>query len=402
MEIKYTPNNPLKFISTKSFVLGSSGINILDGMELLFDGNTLEVNGERFSLPTFRGAIKSGWAVLAEEYDPEAPMEAPVSANIGVRPANDLGSNPLAPAKRTSIVTTESDERIVMSSTARTQQAANQTREVRNQQARPTGVVRGNAVVEAGGAEFGVEVPRTFKTAAKARSEVTPNSVGSLEREANQVKIEPGVGISEEQMLANMSEGDQENYLAEKEARKIDIQSRSKGYKPPPTNRASTTQGKTASGATQVGRITRAAKPVVSEGFTVGTTTTSGGTEIFDASGPSGKVEESVVSSEGITFRNTNGPKKAFPGLQKPSPVVEESVPKIERDGTADARVVIAKMICKDFPDNYDFGEHWKRRLANLRLNFEGRHDIILAVFAAESDDFKKILQDEFPEAFQG
>jgi hypothetical protein len=37
-----------------------------------------------------------------------------------------------------------------------------------------------------------------------------------------------------------------------------------------------------------------------------------------------------------------------------------------------------------------------------IRLNYENRPDIIRAIFAAESDEFKKLLVEEFPEAFPG
>jgi hypothetical protein len=137
------------------------------------------------------------------------------------------------------------------------------------------------------------------------------------------------------------------------------------------------------------------------------TLTTGGGTEIFDASGSGGRAQESVVEAEGMTFRNTNGPKKAFGNMQMVQPQTgaqqgapEEGQSKIEKDGTADARRSIARAICKDFPTEYEFSDHWKRRLAMIRLNFEDRLDVIRAIFAAESDDFKRVILEEFPEAF--
>ena len=38
---------------------------------------------------------------------------------------------------------------------------------------------------------------------------------------------------------------------------------------------------------------------------------------------------------------------------------------------------------------------------AMIRLNYETRSDIIQAIFMAESDDFKKVLLEEFPEVFE-
>ena len=86
------------------------------------------------------------------------------------------------------------------------------------------------------------------------------------------------------------------------------------------------------------------------------------------------------------------------PGQDLPSADKET---KIEKDGTLDARKVVAKALCQDFPDTYDFGQQWKKRLANIRFNFEDRPDVIRAIFAAESDDFKKVLLAEFPEVFE-
>jgi hypothetical protein len=79
---------------------------------------------------------------------------------------------------------------------------------------------------------------------------------------------------------------------------------------------------------------------------------------------------------------------------------VAESDAKINKDGTADVRRKIAKALCADFPELYDFGDHWKRRLARIQLDYADRPDVIRAIFAAESDDFKTVLLSEFPEAF--
>jgi len=57
--------------------------------------------------------------------------------------------------------------------------------------------------------------------------------------------------------------------------------------------------------------------------------------------------------------------------------------------------------LCSDFPGDYDFNEHWKRRLARIQLNYSDRLDVVRAIFAAESDDFKRLVLEEFPAAFQ-
>lgn len=425
-QIRFTPGKMERFISTKSFTMGGTNMSVYEGMEILFDGTNVELHGSRFVLPTLRGAIKMGWIVPADLYDPDhGPGVAP-SANIGVRAANDLGQNPLAPAKRSAIVTIESDERVVMSRSERTQQAQQRTTEVRQSQGRAGAfVARGSSTELVGGSEFGVEVGRTFQTSAKTAPQVTPNTVGTHIRDAELVKIRPGEGISEEELLSKMTDGERAQYIAEKEARKDDIQSRTPGYVPPPavtSNLASMNQpgmGRqsaqpqpkarvmVASDTPVVGRVAPT-QSVVREGISVGLTS-GGGIETFDASGSTERAKESVVEQEGMIFRNTNGPKTGFgqqPVRSEPQQSsmlpgdMGESKSRIESDGTAEYRKMVAKTLCKDFPNDYNFSAHWKKRLAMIRLNYEERPDIIRAIFAAESDEFKKVIIEEFPDAF--
>lgn len=431
-QIRYRPGQLEKYITTKSFELGNSGQKVLDGMEILFDGTTAELNGTRMVLPTLRGAVRLGWMVLEDQYDPEAFGGPNVSANIGFRPANDLGQNPLSPPKRVAAAVVESDERVIMNRGERTAAAQQQTIQARAHQGRAGAfVARGNAP-DVGGSEFGVEVNRILQTPAKSALQVTPNTVGAAISQANQVKIQPGQGITEEELLAQMTDEEREAHQASKEARKADVLTRFVGYVPPPaqtTNLAVNNQNPAkrqepkartmvASEPRQVARIASAVQPKTVEGVSVGVTT-GGGVEIFDASGSDSPPQQSVVQAEGMTFRNTNGPKKALPGVtpvdqsakaQAPSQEViyptRESYPDdqpshIERDGTADARRMTAKMICSEFPDEYDFNDHWKRRLALIRFKYENNNGVIRAIFASESDDFKRLLLEEFPEAFQ-
>jgi len=433
-QIKFRPGQMVAFISTRGFALGNTNLSISEGMEVLFDGTNVEVGGQRYLLPTLRGAIKLGWLVPSEQYNPDAPLEAAPSADIQVRSANDLGQNPMQPVKKFSITTVESDERIVMNRSQRATAAMQQTQAVRaqQQQQRGGGVARsfnGSSGVEVGGAEFGVPVARAFQTPARAETKVTPDSVGSAIRQADQVKVQPGEGMSEHELLARMTEDERSLYLAEKEARKSDVMSRTAGYSLPQSQttnlaaynqpgmqqqpRQASAQPQRAQMAPQsrvVGQVPQGQKVLQTEGFNVALTT-GGGTEIADLSGMGGQAHESSVTAEGITFKNTNGPKRAFPNMTSPqaqpaAPMTthqmapEEGTSRIEKDGTADARKSIAKTLCKDFPDEYSFSDHWKRRLAMIRLNYEGRIDVIRAIFAAESDDFKKVILDEFPEAF--
>jgi hypothetical protein len=427
MQMNFRPGHMVSYISTRNFALGSTGYNVQAQMEVLFDGTNVEVGGQRFVLPTLRGAIKLQWLIPSEQYDPDAPIEANPSANIQVRAANDLGQNPMQPTKKTSITTVESDERIVMSRGDRAQAAHQHTQQVRQQQrtggvARQTGQRSG---IEMGGAEYGVAVSRSFLTPARAETKVTPDTVGTAIRNAELVKVQPGEGISEDQLLAQMTDDQRHQYLAEKEARKSDVMSRMAGYVPPPattTNMAAYNQPgqaprqapaqspRTVVAAQPqsrvVGQVPQGQRTSQTEGINT-TLSTGGGVEIADYAGTGGKPKESVTEQEGITFRNTNGPRKPAPGMNQVQPQQASSLPageevqsRIDKDGTAEARKNIAKAICKDFPAEYEFSDHWKRRLAMIRLNFETRLDVIRAIFAAESDDFKRVLIEEFPEAF--
>jgi hypothetical protein len=431
-QIKFRPGEMLQFISTRSFTLGATGVSISDGMEILFDGTTAEIAGQKYSpLPQLRGAIRQGWIVLAIDYDPEAPLGPAPSANIQVRAANDLGQNPMQPPKRSMISTVESDERIVMNRGQRAEAARQQTADVRSSMHRGGGgMARGfgrTGGVELGGAEFGVPVARAIQTPARAETKVTPDSVGRAIRDAELVKVQPGEGMTERELLSRMDEDERARYLEEKESRKADVMTRAPGYVPPrveTTNLAINNQTGSRGGSPapaprtvvaaapqhqQVARI-QSRQPTHSEGISTPVTVGRGGTEVYDASGSGGKPTESVVEVEGMMFRNTNGPKPAAPLPQEPRsmlpPVeqsydqVEQAPSRIDRDGTGDVRKQMAKSICPDFPDTYEFSDHWKRRLATIRYLYETRHDIIRAIFVAESDDFKKVLLSEFPEAF--
>jgi hypothetical protein len=419
-QIKFIPGRMDRFISMKAFTLGGTNYSVYVGMELLFDGTNVELNGDRFTLPSLRGAIRTRWVVPAGDYDPEAIPTGNPSANIGVRSANDLGQNPLSPAKKSAIVTIESDERVVMNCSERTQQANQHTVEARQSQGRAGAfVARGSSSELVGGAEFGVEIGRAFQTSAKTGMQLNPNNVGTAIRDAELVKINPGEGISEGEMLSKMTAEEQAQYLAKKEAHKSDIQSRTPGYILPTvvtTNLASMNQPGMKSEAQPkvmlasdnqvIGRVAPT-QTKVREGISVGLTS-GGGIDTFDASGSTESAKESVVEQEGMVFRNTNGPKTGFrkqPVSSEPQtsilPVdVDSSQSRIETDGTADYRKMIAKSLCPDFPMDYSFSDHWKKRLARIRLNYEDRPDIIRAIFAAESDEFKKLILAEFSEVF--
>lgn len=408
-QIKFRSGDFYKFIATRSFELGSTSMKVSAGSEVDFDGTVVDYGGGRYTLPTLRGAIRAGWLVLEEEYDPDAPIGPAPSANIQVRSAVNQGNNPLAPAAKQAITTVASDEREVMNYKARTASAQQQTQMAR-QASRPQpqqaggGVARsfngGPGNVEVGGAEFGVPVNRGFATSAKQVTSVTPDSVGSAIRAADRVKVQPGQGMTEEEYVTRMSESERDEYFAKKEAAKAGVTSRVN------TNYSGPQVTQMAQPTRQVhATINKTARSQVREGITA-TMSVGGGIETADPTGYGGVPHQSQTESEGIKFANTNGPKRAFQAAPNggamggPAAVEEANYSKIEKDGTADARKRIAKSLCADFPEDYNFSDHWKRRLAMIRLNYEDRADVIRAIFAAESDDFKKTLMEEFPAVF--
>ncbi len=380
--ITYKRGEMRSFISTRQFALGMTGASVPAGGELAFDGSTVEFGGDNYSFPQLRGAIKAGWVVPAENYEEGNPeYNRRVSANIQVRHATQ-GGNPMQPQQRTSITTTESDERVVGNAVSH----AAQTKTANGSFQR--GTTRVNVAEE----QDGVAV-RSLKTLAgekskQARTVLTAESVGSALRSANASGvIDPGQGITEEEMLERMPEEDREQYLAEKESRKSKYEDDIKRAPVPSAPR-------------KVGQV-KTARSSEAEGMRF-KTDVGNGIEIADMGGTGGKAKEATIVEDGITFRMTNGPDRSL--KTQPHPRSEEALAAKTAavSGTSDVRRKIAKSLCPDFPDLYDFNVPTKKKLARLQADFDDRPDVIQAVFAAESDDFKQILVEEFPQAFAG
>jgi hypothetical protein len=371
-QIKFVTNKFESFTAKKSFSLGVTEINIVEGGEVLFDGSVVIINDQRIPYPNLRGAVKMGWLVPTSEYDVDS-VSVPASANIQVRSAVGTQQNSGQPASKSMISTVQSDERIVMSQGQRKEMREMTTMKRTSSSARTEG--------NAGSAHEGVVVNRVFKTPARSETKLTAETAGAAIHEVSNIKIEPGEGLSESQYLDRLSDEEREEYIQKKElAKAVHVaELEGKGLHFAKIN--------TKTGGTKT-----------TDGIT-STVTTGGGTEIADLSGlDTVKAESSSMVVEGMTFKNLNGPKRAFQA-SVPAPV-QAVESKIGKDGTADMRKRIAKTLCSDFPENYSFDDHWKRRLARLRLDYSERHDVLQAVFAAESDDFKRILLEEFPEAF--
>lgn len=381
-QIAFKAGRMMHFVSARSFALGNTGQNVPKGTDVMFDGTRAEVDGGEYVLPQLRGAIKAGWLVLAENYDEnDLSAERPVSAHVQVRHAAQ-GGNPMNPNRPPThaMQTTENDEREV----GNTRTHAQDTK-ARNDGWRPGQRVNaGQPVLGQHGFEVvedqdGVVVEgHTLKTAAgerakRERTVLTVDRVGTALRDASNVQITPGKGVSEEEMLEKMSEEDAAEYLQKKEALKaqyVDVNAEPR----------------------QVGRV-KTQKQANTEGIKV-TTSVGGGIGIADPS-YGGKAKESVIESEGMIFRTTNGPERD----NQPVPRQAEP-PVVLKDGDMDIRRTVAKSLCPDFPDNYQFGLPDRKKIARLQADYDDRPDVIRAVFAAEGDSFKAKLVEEFPQAF--
>lgn len=411
-QIQFRVGQMLEFITTRPFTLGSTGIQVRNGTVILFDGTNAEVDGAKYTLPFLRGAVKAGWLVLVEEYDPENPAYAQrARANIQVREAK--GGNPLDPKPRTIIATTESDEREVGNTRQHAERTAAANKSyVRGQTVngvQPGQMVRtqrGMMVVEE---QDGIELDRKLSTPAgersKERIDLTTDKAAQAMRTAQTAMVRPGQGITEEEMLDRMSPEEQEEYLARKDA----IRSQYVADSPAPT------QALPRPATTRVVARVQSSRGGEHEGMSFRNSVGSTGSSVGDASDGEivGRVhdedaQEQVIEQEGITFR-TSGLKKSpvkkvdqdeFVPQRAQVRVAVSAEPPPPVPANLDVRRQVAKMVCPEFPENYDFTLSPKKKLARLQADYEDRHDILRAVYAAESDDMKALLLQEFPQAF--
>lgn len=400
-QIRFRTGERMTFTATRNFALGNTGATIPKGAEVLFDGSTVEFAGMTYSFPQLRGAIRLDWVVMAANYDETDPSYGrPERANIQVRHATK-GGNPMQPQPKMAIQTTESDEREVGNVT----QHARATRETNRNYVRGQTPVNPVNVVQAGetvrgqnGFEVveqqdGVEIPgRSFKTMAGEKAKntattLTAESAALALSKASNVTIEPGRGVTQDEMLERMTPEAQEEYLNRKAA----LRAQYVVDEPAPTR-------------TVVSQL-RKAPTQHTEGMII-TPNIGGGVEIADpvGDGIAGKPRQSVIVEDGITFRTTNGPDRHMqesPNRQPASAAMAAARAAVP-EAPPEVRKMIAKAVCADFPDNYDFAVPLKKRVARLQADYENRPDVIKAVFAAEGDEMKSILMQEFPQAFAG
>jgi hypothetical protein len=383
-QIAYRQGTKLHFIAGRSFAIGKDGMTVPKGSDIFFDGTTVEYGGMSFSHPQFRGAVKAGWATLAEDYDPnDREAERPVAANIQVRHPT-LGGNPMQGGTRpllgsAATTVTQTDEREV-GSVSRHAQATKSHNNGHHHGDRVEPRV-GSSVAES---QDGVPVRklRTSNTGEKAKTQrtiVSAETAGSRIREAESPQpIDAGQGLTEEEYLSRLQPEQQEEYLTKKAALRGQ-------YVDEPQR-------------TVVAQIRTSKPSQTSDGIT-STLTTGGGTETWDGagagSGAPSKISTTIV--DGIKMTNTNGPSNR---VQPSARSAEAHKPPMLKDGSVEVRRMVAKQLCPDFPNLYDFAQSPRKKIARLQADFEDRPDVIRAVFAAESDDFKSMLMQEFPQAF--
>jgi len=355
-----------KYVATRAFTLGDTGLQIGKGDELLWDGSGhVEYCGDTFKVPRFRGAMKIGWVVKADDFDPnDRTAEQPIRANIQLRPAD--GGNPMDPAPRKSVATTEIDEeeQRVMS----VSQHASNTRENNKENYRRKGSYQSGGYVGGnlldGATSTDGEVTRVVrKVSTPAKSYTDIDKAGEAMAKAQNVRIQPGEIVrTRDDVMADLDPEDRAAYEADLRSHApIELPERKVvGAVKSPGTRES--EGITVAGS--VGR----------------------GVETSDLGGTTGKAETQVVEEEGIRFTTTNGPKK------------QTAVVRSENDNQCRR---IARAVCSDFPDNYVFDDSPRKKIARLQADYEDRPDVIRAVAAAETDpDFRSKLIAEFPDAF--
>jgi len=327
-------------------------------------------------MPQLRGAVKTGWIVLATKYDPN-DMSSSIPRPAGVQVRNAQGGNPMDPPTRTLVTTADAEEREVGN-------VRNHARGVqdRNTNYRTTQGRRVNGSAEA---QEGVEV-RRLTTPTKWETNLERTSPGEAISQANSVRVQPGEGRSREDVMANMSEEEREEYLS-----RIEAHRNSYATEEDPQALRERQANQAVLDRRVVGRVA-APQTTQKEGFTVNNSV-GGGTEIADVSGMGGPVAESVTESEGMTFRNTN--------VGKPKPSARPIVPAASASDM-DTRRKIARSICPDFPDNYVFDDPIRKKIARLQADFDDRPDVIRAVAAADTDlEVRQRLVEEFPGAFE-
>lgn len=352
----------VEYTATQTFRLSSNPeLRISAGTRLLFDGVNIQIDGmPARPLPQANGAIKQGWLVPSGDYIPGEVRR--VSAGITTRPAD--GGNPMEARQRSTMATAQAEETYVGS-------VSNHAAQVRDRNGRRVMATE----VEP---QDGIPVRRLGNPDGRKNPVDVFAQGSSAIAQAEKTQVRPGRGRTREEVMQNMSPEQRAHYeqeiLARKAAKGIDI---------------SVVEGLETQG-TVVAQVRPQPSQVTREGIST-VNSVGGGIDAVDLGGTGSQQEVTYVEREGIRFQETNGPKKDRPQVT-PTRVVAET----------DPRRIIAKAVCPDFPDIYDFDASVRKKIARVQADFEDRPDVIRAIAAAETDvEMKRRLVEEFPEAFQ-
>jgi hypothetical protein len=388
-QIQFQAGTFRRFVAARNFALGNSGQTLSAGAEVEFDGTHYSYSGSAPApMPQLRGAIKAGWLVLAENYDPD-DMSASIPQPAGVRMRAADGGNPMNPQARHAVTTTDAEEREVGNVAAHAQQTRQANASARRHPQRAPSV----SIEPQEGREVRTIKNPAFQPPIDLEKTSVTEAIRATDRAA---RIEPGQGLTREQMLAQMPEEEREAYLSEMEARRTGYiaQDDPQAVAERERNRKLLAQqGRLVDdqGPTVVGRVASSPKTAQKEGFNI-TNHVGGGTETVDLSGLDTPSENKVrvIESEGLKFTVTNGAGTAKPAAPAPAPAK-----------SSDTRRILARSICPDFPDNYNFDDSVRKKIARLQADFDDRPDVIRAAASADRDEeLRSRIVEEFPEAF--
>jgi hypothetical protein len=127
------------------------------------------------------------------------------------------------------------------------------------------------------------------------------------------------------------------------------------------------------------------------------------------APSPADHIPERTVYKEGVKLTTNFAPRSELQ-LPAPPPPPQRMVPASNapekkkmpelKELSPEVKFAMAKAICADFPERYDFSAPAKKRVALLQLDYDNRPDIIAAAYRVEAQETKLLLSSTFPEVF--
>lgn len=425
-----------EFVAQTDFSIGKNeekSIDVREGSVIEFDGTKAIINGEEHNIPKkMRGAVSAGWVeepqkARQQDFNPrsaEIEMSAPTpqgeesvargDADIkdDERVVSEVNTHEelVNEAERTYNTDRQGQahERVQQPGTSQSQQQ--QPQQSRQQQQtqqgqQPPGRHSG-AVVEqtqspkssasvgtaTGGTEQGQVVAGGFASPTKQSTELGEANRQSVDRMIQESRSaisrknkasNPNNNQPQQQQQAPQQGGRQQQagrqaprqkQAQQPQARQQQAQAPRQGAQQQQAQRPPSQQQNQPS-SEEVNQIHR-------EGIT------------FENEGISERAAEAAGSHEQAPQPQSNGQSQS---VQIDDGEIEESIDKETKKG----RYELIRVVCPDLPD-WDFDEHWKRKLSSLRENekYAENDKAIRAIYAAESEALKKHIRNEFPEAF--